>query len=190
MAARREKGLCFNCDEKFVPGHRCKPPLFLCLLATGGDDPCTLDSAPSVDIPEPTQPTDIEPVLPEPEELSAISLHASEGRFVPTKLRLEGTIAGQSVVVLVENGSTHNFIQTRMANHLGLTIQPSPHLNVTVGNGDSLQCIGRCSQIPLSLGQTQFKVDLYLLPIYGANLVLGVQWLAELGEVFFDYRNL
>lgn len=21
--ARREKGLCFNCDEKFVPGHKC-----------------------------------------------------------------------------------------------------------------------------------------------------------------------
>ena len=47
-----------------------------------------------------------------------------------------------------------------------------------------------CSQIPLSLGQTQFKVDLYLLPIYGADLVLGVQWLVELGEVLFDYRNL
>ncbi|CAA0825197.1 Unknown protein, partial [Striga hermonthica] len=24
MAARRERGLCYNCDEKFVPGHRCK----------------------------------------------------------------------------------------------------------------------------------------------------------------------
>lgn len=25
MAARREKGLCFNCDSKFVPGHKFKP---------------------------------------------------------------------------------------------------------------------------------------------------------------------
>ncbi|KAL0297738.1 UNVERIFIED_CONTAM: hypothetical protein Sradi_6825900 [Sesamum radiatum] len=25
MHARRVKGLCFNCDERFVPGHRCKP---------------------------------------------------------------------------------------------------------------------------------------------------------------------
>lgn len=24
MQRRREKGLCFNCDERFVPGHRCK----------------------------------------------------------------------------------------------------------------------------------------------------------------------
>jgi len=28
MQSRREKGLCFNCDEKFSPGHRCKK-LFL-----------------------------------------------------------------------------------------------------------------------------------------------------------------
>ena len=24
MKERRDKGLCFNCDEKFAPGHRCK----------------------------------------------------------------------------------------------------------------------------------------------------------------------
>ncbi|KAK4567431.1 hypothetical protein RGQ29_003280 [Quercus rubra] len=24
MQARRDKGLCYNCDEKFVPGHKCK----------------------------------------------------------------------------------------------------------------------------------------------------------------------
>lgn len=32
MAARRDKGLCFNCDSKFVLGHRCNPPQFLCLM--------------------------------------------------------------------------------------------------------------------------------------------------------------
>jgi len=24
LAERRSKGLCFNCDDKFFPGHRCK----------------------------------------------------------------------------------------------------------------------------------------------------------------------
>lgn len=24
LAVRREKGLCYNCDKKFVPGHCCK----------------------------------------------------------------------------------------------------------------------------------------------------------------------
>ena len=38
MAAQRERGLCFNCDDKVVPGHCCKPPQFLCLLAEDEDE--------------------------------------------------------------------------------------------------------------------------------------------------------
>lgn len=33
MQARKDKGLCFNCDERFFMGHKCKPMLFQCLLA-------------------------------------------------------------------------------------------------------------------------------------------------------------
>ena len=29
MKERRDKGLCFNCDEKFAPGHRCKELFFI-----------------------------------------------------------------------------------------------------------------------------------------------------------------
>jgi len=73
MLARQEKGLCFNCDAKFTPWHRCHTPQFLCLLT------------------EEEEPTDIEPELPctdesmevpPPEEplntvdLSNISFHA------------------------------------------------------------------------------------------------------------------
>ena len=32
MQKRRIQGLCFNCDEKFTPGHGCKGPLLLLLL--------------------------------------------------------------------------------------------------------------------------------------------------------------
>ncbi|KAJ0624010.1 putative retrotransposon gag domain-containing protein [Helianthus annuus] len=29
MQTRRAEGLCFNCDERYQPGHRCQPPKFL-----------------------------------------------------------------------------------------------------------------------------------------------------------------
>lgn len=77
-----------------------------------------------------------------------------------------------------------------MAEHLNLPVQPSPHLRVTVGNGDSLSCAGTCLQVPLRLDDATFNVDLMLLPIYGADLVLGVQWMASLGPIIFDYNNL
>lgn len=32
MAARREKGLCYNCDEKFSPAHKCKGRMFFFMV--------------------------------------------------------------------------------------------------------------------------------------------------------------
>lgn len=37
--------------------------------------------------------------------------------------------------------------------------------------------MGACSGDNLRFGETTFTVDLILLPIYGADIVLGVQWL-------------
>ncbi|KAK9169435.1 hypothetical protein Syun_001575 [Stephania yunnanensis] len=37
MAARREKGLCFNCEEKFSPGHRCKGKHLLYIVRNDDD---------------------------------------------------------------------------------------------------------------------------------------------------------
>ncbi|PWA90742.1 hypothetical protein CTI12_AA097560 [Artemisia annua] len=61
---------------------------------------------------------------------------------------------------------------------------------VTVGNGDTLGCTSMCQQAPLQFGTTCFPVNLLLLPIYGADLVLGVEWLAGLGLILFDYKEL
>nr|GEX49229.1 Ty3/gypsy retrotransposon protein [Tanacetum cinerariifolium] len=77
-------------------------------------------------------------IYPSPVDTLPAILHAFTGQFVPRTLKVAGSINGHSVVALIDGGSTHNFIQTRLAKHLGLTIQPSPHLQVTVGNGDTV----------------------------------------------------
>ncbi|XP_039121357.1 uncharacterized protein LOC120258078 [Dioscorea cayenensis subsp. rotundata] len=187
MAARREKGLCFNCDAKFVPGHKCKPAVFLCLLVDAEDPPpADVEPAPDESTPLPTTPEE-EMVIPEE---PSISFHALMGQLVPSTLKLAGTINGHNVVVLVDGGSTNNFIQSRLAAHLHLPIQASAHMRVTVGNGDALSCGGECIGVPLMIGGATFNVDLLLLPIYGADLVLGVQWMLRLGPILFDYENL
>ncbi|KAJ0046419.1 hypothetical protein Pint_05639 [Pistacia integerrima] len=85
--------------------------------------------------------------------------------------------------VLVDGGSTPNFIQERLATYLGLTISTSPNFHVMIGNGDTMCCVGVCSRVPLLLDGHWFVVDLYVLPIRGAGVVLGMQWLATLGPI-------
>lgn len=188
MAARREQGLCFNCDSKFTRGHRCTPPQFLCLM--------TDETEASSDEPEEQTPP-ILPTEPEPPDDAAepglnpcISFHALNGFTVPSTLKIAGKIHGKELVVLIDGGSTNNFIQTRWAQHLNLPVQPSSHLRVTVGNGEVLTCGGECQRVPLQLGDAIFPVDLLLLPVFGADIVLGVHWLAELGPIVFDYQHL
>jgi hypothetical protein len=47
-----------------------------------------------------------------------------------------------------------------------------------------------CSQVSLFLGQHEFILDLFVLPLSGAELVLGVQWLKTSGPVITDYEKL
>lgn len=188
MAARRERGLCFNCDSPFTRGYRCKPPQFLCLLAEDDVEFQGEDSDPD---PIPLEvPPDSPPAEPPAGEQPSISFHALTGALVPSTLKIDGTIHGKRVTVLIDGGSTNNFLQTSLASHLGLTTRVAPHLTVTVGNGEQLKCGGECLQVPLKLGDALFQVDLLLLPVFGADVVLGVHWLAQQGPTLFDYKNL
>lgn len=81
-------------------------------------------------------------------------------------------------------------MQTYLARHLGLIVQPSCHLKVTIGNGNAVSCGGVCPEVALTLGEATFAVDLLLLPIYGADIVLGVQWMLQIGPILFDYNEL
>lgn len=140
MAARRERGLYFNCDSPFTRGHRCNPPQFLCLLVDEGTE-----SPEEVLEPDPVPlevPAESPPAEPPSEEIPSISFHAFTGALVPSTLKITGIINGKRVTVLIDGGSTNSFLQTRLASHLGLTTHVASHLTVMVGNGEQLQCGG------------------------------------------------
>ncbi|XP_027351311.1 uncharacterized protein LOC113862423 [Abrus precatorius] len=186
MLSRREKGLCYNCDEKFHPGHKSKARFFL-LVAEATDDDTTFPSTSLVD-PDP----DPLPSETEPTELPStqISFNALSGLPAPEALRLLGLISKKQVTILVDGGSTHNFIQDRVAKFLNLLMQPTSTLKVMVGNGSIIECHHFCPAVPVWIQGHSFDVDLHVLPISGADVVLGIQWLKLLGPIVTDYSNM
>lgn len=90
----------------------------------------------------------------------------------------------------MDSGSTNNFIQDRVAKQLGLNLKPAQSFQVLVGNGEELQCSTICQNVGLNLGPQQFWVDLFVVPLRGDELVLGVEWLKSLGPVLTDYEKL
>ena len=192
IASRRERGLCFHCDEKFTRGHRC-PSRFLLLLAD--EDP---PDNPNIDNPDPLMDPNrpetpiINPMTQDPTEptQAQISLHALSGYGTPETLRVTGRINLHHVTILVDGGSTHNFVQERLVKTLGLNPQPTPTLRVLVGNGNTVECSQVCSEVTVHIQGVSFSVNLHVLPLYGADVVFGVPWLKALGPVLTDYNNL
>lgn len=124
MASRRERGLCYNCDERYGPNHRCRGKFFLLIASDDDDQPPDPPDPPTPTSPLPS-PTD-QPLTP----LSAqLNLHALSGQPASVTLRVLGSIAGHDAVVLVDGGSTHNFIHDRLAHFLHLTSQLVPPLS-------------------------------------------------------------
>jgi len=128
----------------------------------------------------------IDPSDPPDNMPAQISFNALLGHSISQTLRVLGRINSSSITVLVDSGSTHNFIQDRKAKFLGLKVISAQGFHVLVGNSDELSCSAVCKQVPLHLGKHKFLVDLFVLPLSGAELVLGVQWLTTLGPILTE----
>ncbi|GKA46104.1 retrotransposon-related protein [Tanacetum coccineum] len=60
---------------------------------------------------------------------------------------------------------------------------------VHIGSGKTILFESLCSRVTLDIQGLQMDVDLYMLPMKGPDIVLGIQWLQKLGKVTYDYSN-
>jgi hypothetical protein len=105
------KILCYNCDDKYFPGQKCKEQkMFMAISKDNLEEdvvtPLVLES-PEI--------TDITPSFKPPEVELIISLNPLTGFSTPQTLKLIGYIKHQKVIILVDSGSTHNFIHRCIA---------------------------------------------------------------------------
>ncbi|GKD95410.1 ty3-gypsy retrotransposon protein, partial [Tanacetum coccineum] len=56
-----------------------------------------------------------------------------------------------------------------------------------VGNGQFIHCSEYCSDVTLQLQKTKFTILFFVLPIEGADVVLGISWLGALGTITADF---
>ena len=105
-------------------------------------------------------------------------------------IRFHGTINGVTIHILLDSGSSNNFLHPRIANFWKLPIEPAPNFQVLVGNGHLLVIEGLVKQLEVMTQGHYLHLLVYLLPIAGADLVLGTTWLATMGPHILDYSKL
>ncbi|KAJ1274640.1 hypothetical protein BS78_05G077100 [Paspalum vaginatum] len=171
MAERRRQGLCYNCDEQYVRGHRC-PRLFYLEVADFDeeDQPATTED----------DRDDAEPV---------VSLHALTGIHTEDTMQLRVFIHGHELLALLDTGSTHNFITCVAARRIGLALEPTPGRHVKVANGDPVFCQGRTYGAATNIGDEVFPIDAYAIPLDTFDVILGVEFLRTLGPILWDFND-
>ena len=59
-----------------------------------------------------------------------------------------------------------------------------------VANGGTINFSGKCHNIKLSMGEYVLNSPIISIPMGGADVVLGVQWLQSLGTIAFNFQEL
>lgn len=103
MKYRKAMGLCFKCGAKWGPQHKCAASVPLHMVEEvwqllSDQEPVLVSSSESDD-----------------DELMALSEHALKGISAPYTLKLAASIHNFKSIVLVDSGSSHNFISEHLA---------------------------------------------------------------------------
>ena len=93
-------------------------------------------------------------------------------------------------MVLIESGSTHNFMSLALAEVLELISKRGEAMEVIVASREKIQSPGKCNPIVVELQGWKFHIKFFVLPLEGYGIVLGAQWLRVLGPIWWDFEKL
>ena len=178
MSERRKQGLCYNCDEPYVQGHKCARLFYL--------------EASDYIVEEPEESEDEEQSGAASSEptVATISLAAIAGVRTEDTMQVYITLGNEQFVALLDSGSTHNFIRGDVARRVGLHSSACPGRGVIVANGDRVECTGLARDVGVRIADEFFSVDCYSIPLDKWDMILGVTFLRTLGPILWDFDDL
>lgn len=117
--------------------------------------------------PKPVQPEPNQAIEPAQKSLSALMGHSK-----PQTMHTTSYIHNHAVTwVLIDILS---FIQESVTKYSRIPLRQVDSFQVLVGNGEELPCSLLCPQITITLDSHDFCIDLFVIPLSGADLILGV----------------
>lgn len=130
---RRANGLCYGCGEKYVPGHACKPPTA---------PAAQLKAAELVDPHELISDAVLDALVDNyQEECATISDTVLSGASHLKTIQLRALIGNQVVLILIDSGSTHTFVDQALLDRVSVPAQKMQKpMQVKVANEGLVDC--------------------------------------------------
>ncbi|XP_062073720.1 uncharacterized protein LOC133777970 isoform X1 [Humulus lupulus] len=142
---KKNKGICFKCDKKFHRGHVCEQKTLQVLLMADDSEESETQETHSLS-------PDASVDAVSEEQLAMLSLNSLVGISSAHTMKLSGTIANQSVTILIDSGATHNFISKEFVEASQIPITATTAYGVLLGTGGRVRTEGICANVELELG--------------------------------------
>lgn len=94
------------------------------------------------------------------------------------------------MTILIDTGSTHNFLDPKVSKKAQLPLDQIDRVNVRVASGEMITSEARCIGVKLKIQGIIFIVDLRILVLARFDIVLGIQWLRYLGFILWNFEEL
>jgi hypothetical protein len=151
------------------------------ILEEDVETPLVSESPEIIDITPPSNPPKVELI---------ISLNALTSFSTPQTRKLIGYIKHRKVIILVDSGSTHNFIHCHIAQETHCYIHAVNNFQILIANGGSMKCGGRYENVCLQIDDYHLKSHMFSINMGGCDIVLGANWLRTLGPILMDFKAL
>jgi hypothetical protein len=181
LEERKKKRFFFNCDRKYNKGHKCGEKKLFYIDCEEEEE--------QEHEQEPSQDENVESISSE-ELTPTISCNALDGINTPQTLNIEGYIKNKKVIVLIDSGSTHNFIHYKFPKYLNCFVYPTLEFQVMIADGGTIHFLGKCNKINITMGEYVMNSPMIAIPMGGVDVVLGIQWLQSLGTMAFNFQEL
>jgi len=159
----RAKGLCFWCDEKFIPKYKCKNKrLYSPCIVGDEDDEVKHNNGFKKE-------TFIhEQITPH------ISINTLEVVISFLTSRVSGQVDKHPLFILVNSGSTHNFINIYLANKLQYNLIAIKPLTMEATNRETMLCTTVCKDFKWKIQRVNFMADEFTVELNNYDMMLGI----------------
>ncbi|XP_047322943.1 uncharacterized protein LOC124926704 [Impatiens glandulifera] len=169
---KKKNNQCFYCEEKWEYGHRCREGAIAMINELFEEE---------------NQEEKLVETVDELEDGVAMTI---EGSNTFDTMKVQGTVGRNNVYILIDSGSTHNFINPRVIRNTKFVTSPAVKLMVTVASGHQLVSTTKCLGLQWSAQGIDFNVDARVLSIPKYDIILGIEWLVTLSGIQWDFKNL
>ncbi|KAJ4807007.1 polyprotein [Rhynchospora pubera] len=175
---RKALNLCHKCGDKWFPGHKCTDKAVQYLM--GPDH----SQEPEENLIYEDCAEEIQPDMIEEAVISLFTTH--EPKKVKT-MKIRGKVGNKCICALIDSGSSHSFVNPDVLHSQSFVITQTNPMAVMVANGTKMITDMECKALKFTLQSHEFDKDMRVLDVKGYDLILGLDWLTELGPMMVDW---